>query len=43
MKKKTCKDCAFIESTETFSFCLLKDLYTETKEDDEACDEFIKD
>lgn len=35
-----CKDCAFIERSETFCFCYLKDLYTEVKEEDKACEEF---
>lgn len=38
---RICKDCEFFEH-DGFSYCLMKDLYTEVGPDDEACDSFIE-
>lgn len=39
---KTCKDCMLFERSETFNFCLAKDLYTEANDYDDICDDFIE-
>ena len=37
---KYCKDCEWFEQSETCSYCLIKDLYTETQPNDPICEDF---
>lgn len=38
---KTCKNCIYIADETDIPFCIIKDLYTLVKPDDEACEEFL--
>lgn len=43
-KKKTkhhCGECAYFEC-DGFPYCVLKDMYTEVKESDKACRDFVE-
>lgn len=40
--EKHCKDCVYLESSKTFSWCNQKDLYTETDPNDDICEDFTE-
>lgn len=41
-EENKCKNCVFIEEEDGFYYCLMKDLYTQVKPEEEACYSFVE-